>query len=390
MNLLKESWMTKIPFFNYQYFCEKYKNDLSNIFDDVLSRGAFILQRDLEEFEEQISKYLGVKHAIGVGNCTDGLQLALMAAGLKEGDEVIFPSHTFVATAGAIKSIGASPVPVECGYDHLMDPRHIESSITDRTKAILPVQLNGRTCDMDKLQEIASRHDLLIIEDAAQSFGAKFKGVNAGAFGLAAAFSFYPAKVLPCLGDGGCVVTNSDDIAREVRFLRNHGRNEDGSISKWGLNSRLDNLQAAFLKFFLSIYDEFIEKRRHIASIYHDRLSKLTEIVLPPGLSDGSYFDVFQNFEVEFTYRDEIEEHLLNNGVHTLKQWGGMAVHEWEGLQFNKALPYTEKVMRKSLLIPMNISLRDNDAHYICDVIEKFYISRANSCVQKSTTVINS
>ena len=159
--------MKKIPFFNYQYFCEKYKNDLNTIFNDVLARGAFILQRDLDEFEEKISEYLGVKHAIGVGNCTDGLQLALMAAGVEQGDEVIFPSHTFVATAGAINSIGASPVPVECGYDHLMDPLQIESKITNRTKAILPVQLNGRTCQMDRIQEIANKYNLIIIEDAA-------------------------------------------------------------------------------------------------------------------------------------------------------------------------------------------------------------------------------
>jgi dTDP-4-amino-4,6-dideoxygalactose transaminase len=381
--------MKKIPFFNYQYFCEKYKNDLNNIFNDVLSRGAFILQRDLEEFEAQISEYLGVKHAIGVGNCTDGLQLALMAAGVKAGDEVIFPSHTFVATAGAIKSIGASPIPVECGNDHLIDPKDIETNITERTKAILPVQLNGRTCDMDAIKEIASRHDLLIIEDAAQSFGAKYKGVKTGTFGLAAAFSFYPAKVLPCLGDGGCVVTNSDDIAREVRFLRNHGRNEDGSIAKWGINSRLDNLQAAFLKFFLSIYDEFIEKRRHIATIYHDRLGDVSEIVLPPAPSDVDYFDVFQNFEVEFDSRGAIEQYLLDNGVHTLKQWGGKAVHEWEGLRFNKSLLYTENVMRKSLLIPMNISLEDDDIHYICDIVEKFYSCEFTKSVKETTASLN-
>ena len=147
--------MKKIPFFNYQYFHDTYSKQLNEIFNDVLSRGAFILQRDLEDFENNVCEYLSVKHAIGVGNCTDGLQLALMACGLKEGDEVIFPSHTFVATAAAIHYTGATPVPVECTRDHLMDTQAVESAITSKTKAIMPVQLNGRTCRMDEVLRIA-------------------------------------------------------------------------------------------------------------------------------------------------------------------------------------------------------------------------------------------
>jgi len=366
--------MKKISFFNYQYFQEKFGNQLNAIFNDVLSRGAFILQRDLEEFEEKIAEYLSVKHAIGVGNCTDGLQLALIAAGIQAGDEVILPSHTFIATAGAIHSVGAIPVPIECGVDHLMNPCDIQRNISLKTKAIVPVQLNGRTCDMQKIKEIADNNKLLIIEDAAQSLGSMFNGIHAGTFGLAAAFSFYPAKVLPCLGDGGCVVTNDDSIAEEIHFLRNHGRRADGSVAKWGLNSRLDNLQAAFLSFFLSIYDEeVIQKRRRLAAVYQERLNDIPNILLPPAPTNGKHFDIFQNYEVEFDYRDELESFLSKNGIGTLKQWGGQAVHQWPALNFEIDLPHTEQVMAKSLLLPMNISLSENDISYVCDLIEKFY-----------------
>ena len=229
---------------------------------------------------------------------------------------------------------------------------------------------------MNKIKKIAKKYKLKIIEDAAQAFGAKYNGKNAGTFGLAAAFSFYPAKVLPCMGDGGCIVTDNAGLAEEMRYLRNHGRNPDGSVAKWGINSRLDNMQAAFLKFFLSIYDrEIIEKRRYIAKLYHERLGAISQIHLPPAPTNEVFFDVFQNFEVEFLDRDIIQKYLEKNGVSTLKQWGGKAVHEWEGLKFNKKLPFTEQVMRKSLLIPMNISLADDDVNYICDLIETFYTS---------------
>ena len=244
-----------IPFFDYPHLFHSEEQELTAIFRDVGMRGAFILQEDLVRFERNLAAYLGVKYALGVGNATDGLLLALRAAGIGPGDEVIFCSHTMVATAAAIHFAGATPVPVECGEDHLIDPEAVERAVTPRTRAILPTQLNGRTADMQALGDIARKHDLAIVEDAAQALGSRFQGRAAGSFGVAGAISFFPAKTLGCLGDGGAVVTNDDDVYERVIQLRDHGRGADGEIVSWGLNSRLDNLQAAILDFRLASYD---------------------------------------------------------------------------------------------------------------------------------------
>ena len=196
-----------VPFFNYPNVFTQQEDALVSIFQDVGRRGAFIMQKDLHDFEQHLAVFAGSRHALGVANATDGLHIALRAAGIGLGDEVIFCSHTMVATAAAIHFAGATPVPVECGSDHLMDPAAAAVAITSRTRALMPTQLNGRTCDMDALQTIADKHGLLIIEDAAQALGSRFKDKQAGTFGIASAISFYPAKNLGCLGDGGAVLT---------------------------------------------------------------------------------------------------------------------------------------------------------------------------------------
>ena len=234
-----------VPFFNYRHIFTSHEEDFISIFQDVGRRGAFIAQQDMRDFEQHLAAFTGTRHALGFSNATDGLHIALRAAGVGPGDEVIFCSHTMVATAAAIHFAGATPMPVECGPDHLMDPAAATAAITPRTRALMPTQLNGRTCDMDALQAIADRHGLLIVEDAAQALGSKFKGRQAGTFGIASAISFYPAKNLGCLGDGGAVLTNDDAIYRKMFLLRDHGRDETGEVVMWGLNTRLDNLQAA-------------------------------------------------------------------------------------------------------------------------------------------------
>jgi dTDP-4-amino-4,6-dideoxygalactose transaminase len=201
-----------VPFFNYPHVFTSQEEEFMSIFQDVGRRGAFILQKDLKDLEQHLAQFTGAKYALGVANCTDGLIIALRASGIGTGDEVIFCSHTMVATAAAIHFAGGVPVPVECGVDHLIDPASVESAITRRTKAIMPTQLNGRTCNMDALQDIADRRGLLIVEDAAQGLGSRYKEKQAGTFGVAAAISFYPAKNLGCLGDGGAVLANSDKV----------------------------------------------------------------------------------------------------------------------------------------------------------------------------------
>ena len=365
---------TTIPFFNYRGAFSAREEEFIDIIRDVLRRGAFIQQRDLAEFEDALARYLGVSHALGVGNATDGLIFCFRAAGIGAGDEVIFPSHTMVASPAAVAHVGGIPVAVDCGPDHLIDPDAIEAAITERTKAIMPVQLNGRTADMDRIESIASRYGLLIIEDAAQALGSKFKGRYAGTFGVAAAFSFYPAKILGCFGDGGAVVTNDAEVARKISLLRDHGRNEQGEVETWGFNSRLDNLQAAILHAQFRDYDEIIDRRRSIARLYDSLLSDLAEVVLPPGPDQGGdHFDVFQNYEIEADRRDELRSYLSDKGIGTIMQWGGTPVHQFKGLGFTVSLPKTERFFERCLMLPMNIMVTDDEVRYIAATIRGFY-----------------
>ncbi len=363
-----------IPFYDYraQFLAEE--PELAAIFRDCGRRGAFVLQQDLVRFEQRLAALVGARYALGVANATDGLHLALRAAGIGPGDEVIFCAHTMVATAAAIHFAGAVPVPVECGPDHLIDPVAAACAVTRRTRAILPTQLNGRTCDMEALGQLARRHDLRIVEDAAQALGSQFRGQGAGTFGAAGAISFYPAKILGCLGDGGAVVTNDAQLYERLAQLRDHGRGADGQVAGWGLNSRLDNLQAAILNWRIGRHEEAVARRRYLARIYRERLQELEELVLPPGPDgDPDHFDVFQNYEIEARDRGGLREHLQRRGIGTLLPWGVKAVHQWERLGFSQRLPYTEALFERLLLLPMNTSLSSGEVHAICDAIVEFY-----------------
>jgi len=363
-----------VPFFPYPKVFTEYEEEIINVIRSVGRRGAFILQDDLEEFERNIARLTGAKYCVGVGNATDGLWMLCRAAGLGPGDEVIFCTHTMVATAAGIYFTGATPVPAEAGWDHEIDVTKIEELITPRTKAIMVTQLNGRCADMDALQDICNKHGFLLLEDAAQALGAKYKGKCAGTFGLGGVISFYPAKVLGCLGDGGCIITNNEEIYEKVRMYRDHGRKNTFESEVWSLNSRLDNLQAAILNFKLTKYHQWIERRRQIARMYQERLSGIKEIVLPPGPDDDKdRYDIFQNYEIEADKRDELQAYLRENGVGTIVQWGGKPVHMFRKLGFTQSLPYTESLFKRLLLLPMNHFLEDDDVEYICDLIIKFY-----------------
>ena len=362
-----------VPFFNYPHVFADQRQEFIGIFSNVCERGAFIMQSDLTDFEKNLANYAGSKHAVGVANATDGLQMLLMAAGISYGDEVIICSHTMVATASAVHFAGGVPVPVDAGPDHLIDETKIENAITDKTRAIMPTQLNGRIANMEKIQEIANKYNLMVFEDAAQALGAKYKGKSAGNFGKGGCISFYPAKVLGCFGDAGAVLCNDDDICKELLLLRDHGRGENNDVEIWGFNSRLDNLQAAFLDFSLKKFDEVIKRRREIANIYEKRLTKLNSIVLPPASDKNSdNFDIFQNYEIEANLRDELKEFLSESGVGTLVQWGGHAIHHFKKLGFTQDLKYTDQLFERMLMLPMNMSLSDEDVNYVCDKIIEF------------------
>jgi dTDP-4-amino-4,6-dideoxygalactose transaminase len=363
-----------VPFFPYPDIFKKYEKNILEIVADVCRRGAFILQKDVDQFEKNLAEYIGVKYVLGVANATDALYMLCRASGLGPGDEVIFCSHTMVATAAGIHFAGATPVPVDTGWDHQIDPKSIEKAITAKTKAIMPTQLNGRCADMDALRTIAQKHGLFILEDSAQALGAKYKGQCAGTFGRGGVISFYPAKTLGCLGDGGCIVTNDDEIYEKCKLYRDHGRIDTLEVLCWCLNSRLDNLQAAILDFKLKTYDQEVECRRLIAAMYQERLKDIEEIILPPGPEDNpDWFDIYQNYEIEAQRRDDLKAYLSDKGIGTMIQWGGKAVHEMKKLGFTQSLPYTEELFNRLLMLPMNTSLTDEDVGYVCSIIREYY-----------------
>ena len=243
--------MPNIPFCDYKRLYLDYREDYLKIFDEVASSGGFIMQKALSDFEEELANFIGCKYAIGVANCTDGLEISWQSLGLRSGDEVICSSHTFIATASSIVMAGGVPVPVDIGDDNLIDPNAVADAVNPRTVGIMPTQLNGRTCDMEKIMEIANNNKLFVVEDAAQALGSKFKGRHSGTFGDVGAISFYPAKVMGCFGDGGAVITNNENIFNKAYQLHEQGRDPNGDLKSWGRNSRLDNIQAAILSFQL-------------------------------------------------------------------------------------------------------------------------------------------
>lgn len=370
-----------IPYFRYNFLYNEFKADVDNAIQNVLNKGAFIMQQELKDFEHAMENFTGAKHVIGVGNGTDSLILMMKACGIGKGDEVIMASHTFIATATAAGWLGAIPVLVDCGDDHLMDVSKVEAAITSKTKAIMPTQLNGRTCEMDKLQEIADKHGLIILEDAAQALGSKYLNRCAGTWGKAGSISLYPAKVLGCFGDGGIVLTDDDQIAHDVFCMRDHGRDpETNQVCMWGINTRLDNLQAAVLLAKFKYYEKTMLRRREIVQRYCDQLSKIAEITLPPAPNDKDtrHYDICQNFEIEAENRDALREYLKENGIGTIIQWGGRALHQItelkDSMRFDvNDLQRTELLFKRCFMLPLNMSVTNDEIDYICEKIEKFY-----------------
>lgn len=364
-----------VPFYDYERLYEVDYPVYSEALNDVLKRSDFILREDLVTFERNLATFLGISHVCGVANGTDAIWLGLMAIGVEPGDEVILPSHTYVATADAVKFVGATPVLVDCEEDHLVSPAAISAAISSRTRAIIPVNLNGRSCKLDEIQEIARKHDLRIVEDNAQGLGATLNGKPTGSFGDCGTLSFFPAKNLGCLGDGGAVVTVSSEIAEKIFLLRNHGRNPDGEVITWGLNSRLDNLQAAVLNAKIPLLEASIANRRTIAAQYIEGFKDLEQLQLPPKPEEsGRYFDSFQNFEIEAEDRDQLRDHLRANGIGTILPWAGKAVHQFNlpGVKVTE-LSRTESLFKKVLLLPMNQYLLEREVEEVIFQVRDFY-----------------
>lgn len=363
-----------VPFFEYPRLWSDEKEQLLSIIDDVSSTGGFILQQAVSDFEVDLANYTGSNYSVGVGNATDGMEIFMEAIGVQKGDEIIISSHTMLATASAIKVAGGVPIPVDIGEDNLICAQAIEEAITPNTVGIMPTQLNGRVCDMDPILAIAEKYGLFVVEDAAQALGAKYKGKCAGTFGLASDISFFPAKVLGCLGDAGGVLVNDKGLYHKIYQLHDHGRDTDGEVKRWGRNSRLDNIQAAILSHKLKSYDEVISRRRAVAQMYQDRLGGLEQLNLPaPPSTITDHFDVYQNYEMQADNRDGLKSHLAKQNIGTLIQWGGTAVHQFTQLGFNQVLPKTERFFERCIMLPMNVFISDSDVDYICESVLQFY-----------------
>ena len=367
--------MYKVPFVNYPEHYRRIWVEVMGAITQVLSKGDLILRDQLKQFEEKIASFVGMKYAVGVNSGTDALFLSLKAAGIGPGGEVITVAHTFVATVSVIVQCGAKPILVDIGDDMNMDVNQVEKAITPKTKAIIPVHLNGRMCDMGRLTEIANEHDLLVIEDAAQALGATFDGKKAGSFGLTSCFSFYPAKMMGAAGDGGVAVTNDEEIAEKIRLLRDHGyQRSTGEMLCYGYNSRLDNIQAAILDVKLKHLPVWIKRRREIASLYHEGLSDFLELELPlPLRSDDRFFDVYQNYVIRAKERDRLVSYLRESDVEILISWPKpMHHHEALGLK-HFHLPKTEQISNEVLSLPMYPELSDEDVEFVVEAVNTFF-----------------
>jgi len=375
----------KVPFVDVPKQYQIIKEEVLRTIDDVLSRGDLILRKDVEDFEKNIASYVGTKYAVSLNSGTDTMFLSLKALGIGPGDEVITVSHTFVASIAVIVQTGAKPILVDVKEDFTMDVDKLEAAITEKTKAIIPVHLNGRMCEMDKLMEIVKSHNLIVIEDAAQAIGSKYQGKMAGSFGLAGSFSLYPFKVLGCFGDGGVLTTDDENLAEKVRLLRNHGQKTPApeqarygagktEIVCFGFNSRLDNIQAAILNLKFKYLPQYIERRRKIALLYQKGLADVKGVKLPPSPdSDEKHFDNFQNYVLTAEKRDELYNFLKEKGVETLIK-DPVANHKQPGLglsHFN--LPCTERLAEEVISLPMYPELSREQIEYVIKCVKSFY-----------------
>jgi dTDP-4-amino-4,6-dideoxygalactose transaminase len=327
--------------------------EINEAISRVLHSGWFVLGNEVAKFEKEFSEYAGIKHAIGVNSGSDALFLALKALGIGSTDEVITVSHTVVSTPDAIVRCGATPVFVDITPDtYCIDVERIEEKITERTKAILPVHLYGHPVDLDHITQLARRYELSVVEDACQAHGAEYKGKKVGSFGEIGCFSFYPTKNLGCYGDGGIVVTNDSDLAKNVEMLRNYGQSQRYQHDVVGVNSRLDELQAAILRVKLMRLDEWNKTRRELAKYYTELLEQ-TDIKLPVEKSYAKH--VWHQFVVQLPQRDELQGYLKRNGVQTQIHYP-IPVHKqkaYEGVGDSANLPVTETACAEILSLPL-------------------------------------
>jgi dTDP-4-amino-4,6-dideoxygalactose transaminase len=366
----------KVPFLDLKAQYESIKPEINAAIQEVLDSCAFAGGPFVEKFEKEWAAYCGVKHAIGVGNGTDALWLALLALGVKQGDEVITVPSTFIATAEAISLCGATPVFVDIEEKHYtMNPDLLEAAITKRTKAIIPVHLFGQTSDMDPIMAILRRHRIPVIEDACQAHGATYKGKKAGSMGAAAAFSFYPGKNLGAYGEAGAITTNRDDLAATMRMFRDHGQSKKYYHDIVGWNTRMDGIQGAVLSVKLRHLDAWNEKRRKWAAVYDRELAGKPGIVTPAARLDCTH--IYHVYAVRVQDRDRVLAALQAEGI-------GCGIHYPVSVHQQKAyadlkpgsFPVAERCAREFLSLPMYAEVGEWQLRHAHDVLSECAMQR--------------
>lgn len=363
----------KIPFVSFKPLEKEIDEKLRNAFERVYAGSWYIQGEEDEAFEMSFAKYCDTNHCVGVGNGLDALMLSLKALDIHEGDEVIVPSNTYIASALAVTYVGAKPVFVEPNINTFnIDPEKIEEKITSKTKAIMPVHLYGQPCDMDRVIDVAKRHKLYVVEDCAQAHGALYKGKKVGSFGDAAGFSFYPGKNLGALGDAGAVVTNNSNLADIIRALGNYGSDYKYHHIYKGHNSRLDELQAAFLSAKLESLDKVNDNRRETANKYLADIRN-DNVILP--YVDENTEPVWHIFGIRCSRREELEKWLNDAGIGTNKHYP-IPIHLqkcYEDLGISQGeLPIAEEISNTELSIPMYYGMTDDEIMFVIDRINSF------------------
>ena len=354
-----------------QYKIERKK--LLQILDKTLATGQYVGGDQVQKFEKKISRMLGVKYCVALNSGTDSLTLGLHVIGVRRGDEVITTPNSFIASTAVIVHLGAKPVFVDVKDDQCIDPNLIEKAITKKTKAIMPVHLTGRVCEMDKIIAISKKHKIPIIEDAAQAIGSKYKGKMAGSFGQVSCFSAHPLKNLNAMGDSGYLVTNSKKIANFIKDVRSHGMTKRNIVKNFGYVSRMDNLQAAILNFRLQNLNNIIRKRRNNAKIYIKNLNK--KFVFIPA-ENKLEFNTYHTFVIQVANRDKLKNYLEKKGIETSIHYP-IPIHLQPAA---KKLKYklgdfkvTELQSKKILTLPINQFLTKDKIEHICKIINDFY-----------------
>ncbi len=360
-----------------QYQSEK--NQLKIAFERVASLGQFVLGPVVEELEQKLAEFCGTQFCVTLNSGTDALLLGMMAAGIGEGDEVITPPNSFVASAATIAHLRANPVFVDVGVDQNINVNLIEAAITKKTKAIMPVHLTGRVCDMDSIIAIAKKHNLLIIEDAAQAFGSSYKNKRSGSFGKIGCFSAHPLKAFNACGDAGFLTTNDASIVDRVKRLRAHGLIDRNTVKEWGFVSRLDTVQASILLMRLNLIEGYIQQRRANIALYRQLLN--SRHVFIPECREYEY-NSFQTFVIQVDYRDALQEYLKKNGVESSIHYP-IPIHCQEPAIMlghkQGDFPVTETQATRILSLPVSQFLKTEEIQYISELINVFYANEQYS-----------